>query len=481
MVVISHTSMGYDIVAYDNSFNNQAISGIGVSEHNLLLGLLSKLRSEREHEVTIPIDEIEGMTGLKNPMPSQANRVTNSLRDKLLKTDFTSCVNIDSSGEILLFDIFEPKERRYGTIEWRVRLNEHLSHLVHNLDDTRVTKISMAEFKSVGNKYGKRLFRLLSQHRSEGEYTVSIDGFQRLMGFPSTYEAKEITSRVINPALRSCKSVFKGLSIEKEKTGRRITSYRLRFEVATSESSQRKQVSKMKTSKEELELIEILFNQYYPEGMTRGELSLMKRWFQLARESNERMTFISESEVQRVTSWEDPINSKVNAMWTNVRTLLYPIPTHDGTLIPLFSEQETNVREDGSFRFGIGVNEDLIRELREVKITVSCDEVTTLLHNLDLSGDEFKLMEEVLSMVVDSNYEMTISSEQVKSMGIQVDIETLSYSLMRKLREVRLVKRGRVRGEVEAEFLLFPSWRYNGMVKTLFIRLNEDIEVICRR
>lgn len=217
-----------DLVIYDNSFNNQVIKGITVSEQNLLLGLLLKLRNKGTYEISIPISEVEDMTGLKDPMPSQANRVANSLRVKLLETDYSSCSNVDTS-EVLLFDRFESFEGENG-LEWRVRINEDLSHLVNDLNGGGVTEIPYIDFKGISNKYGKRLCRLLSQHKADGEWTVSSEDFRLLMDFPEDYLAKKITSRIINPSIESCKEVFESLRVEKIRKGRRITGYKFKFD-----------------------------------------------------------------------------------------------------------------------------------------------------------------------------------------------------------------------------------------------------------
>lgn len=225
-------------VVFNNAFNKEVIRDLTTSEHNLLLGLLGKLKAKGDAEVVIDFDEVTALCGLSDPMPSQIVSLSNSLWDKVKMTDYSLYSQSKSgpykTGGVMLFSyLVVNKDEK----EIRLQINPYLQYFVNSFAGGSYTSLKFKDFQQTHDKYGKLLYRLLAQFANTGFYKVKAVELKSLLDCPASYDTRRFNEKVINPSLKSLAPFFDNLKLEKIKKGRTISDYQFTF---TPQSSTRK-------------------------------------------------------------------------------------------------------------------------------------------------------------------------------------------------------------------------------------------------
>lgn len=94
-------------IVFKNVFNKKIIEGLEQSEHNLLLGLLGKLKEKGLKEVSISFAEVSVLMGQADVRPQRVNDTVLSLWDKIKMTDYTLYAQgpkgLSRAGGVMLF------------------------------------------------------------------------------------------------------------------------------------------------------------------------------------------------------------------------------------------------------------------------------------------------------------------------------------------------------------------------------------------
>ncbi len=217
-------------IVFKNVFNKKIIEGLEQSEHNLLLGLLGKLKEKGLKEVSISFAEVSVLMGQADVRPQRVNDTVLSLWDKIKMTDYTLYAQgpkgLSRAGGVMLFSHLKVDKENNNI---KLKMNPDLAYFVNSFDDGNFVSLELKQFIETRNKHGKNLFRLLSQYKRTGFFVADRDTLFYLMCKPKSYDIRRFHSLVLGPAIKSIESVFENLTVNKIKKGRRIVRYEFHF------------------------------------------------------------------------------------------------------------------------------------------------------------------------------------------------------------------------------------------------------------
>lgn len=261
------------MVVFSNVFNEEVIRGLTTREHNLLMGIIGKLKEKGLEEVSISFDEIRALIQDSEERPHEIISLSNSLWEKVKMTDYTLYVQRKSgpqkAGGVMLFSYLSIDE---VTEEIQIMMNPALEYFVNSFSQNgNYSSIRFRDFQLTTNKYGKLLLKLLSQYSSTGFYKVGKDRLLELLDSPKSYDIRKFHTRVLNPALKDVDPFFKGLKLKKIKKGTKITHYQFTF------TPQNKNKKYNPNLKEEMKRKDVTPKQASEfDGLTEEEMKILK-------------------------------------------------------------------------------------------------------------------------------------------------------------------------------------------------------------
>ena len=249
-----------ELVIIHNDFNKEVIMGLTPREHDLLFLVLAKIKNKKIEEVNISFEQIRNLLNAKDLKPNELVSLSNSLWTKIKAVDYVLYAFGAPSGGVTLFSVWGINE---VTQELVVQINPHLNHFTNSFKGGSYSSLSYHEFQETDDKYGKNLFRILSQWKRIGKVKMSLEDLEYFLDVPKSYKNKPyiFNEKVLKPAMASCMKAslsFKDLSVTKIKTGRKITGYLFSFSpyhetVKWVSPEERKVLAKQKRVEEKME------------------------------------------------------------------------------------------------------------------------------------------------------------------------------------------------------------------------------------
>ena len=243
--------MSGEIVKYNNQLNNVSLRGFKEIEISLFFAICAKVKGAENNVVELDFDYLKSITKQKNHIGNeQYARILDEMAEKLQKLSFVY-VDDHSITRGTLFPIFQSD---WADKTLKVKVSEEFEFLFNQLSK-EFTRFELDEFLRAKGIYAKQLYRLLKQYRMTGNYirfwetTEDNIGFRDLMSVPEGYKNKEVTRRVIDPAVEELRKFkgFQDLKYDYELRGRKV--YKVIFtwtpEERSTEQPQRKSTIRM--------------------------------------------------------------------------------------------------------------------------------------------------------------------------------------------------------------------------------------------
>lgn len=245
-----------DIAKYGNEMNRLNLTGFGRMELNHLWAYISQLSNldrddlkDYNYDVTkakFTFSELRKITGYKNRSNNHYYEFLKKLGYKLQSIPLVSETQNKDGKRAEIMSVFTKTivDQKDSAAESTVTVQtspEILPYL-KDLKAKMYTAYNLEKFMNLKSIYAKNLFRLLSQFRMTGYYTVYRDMFMELIGTPKSYfksnNFKRFQMQILDPAVQELQSSFKNLKYEKitkkVKRGRpRIYKLKFTFEKQT--------------------------------------------------------------------------------------------------------------------------------------------------------------------------------------------------------------------------------------------------------
>lgn len=189
------------LVIVDNAINSKTIPELTQQEYDLLFYSLGKLKEKGDRKVKIPAKELRNSLGARKWGNQDIYKTTDSLWEKVSKIKYTAYneKGEPSGGAILFSSLF----MQDGEIT--VGINPELLYMTNNFEKGNYLSFPIKKFADIKGKYGKALYKMLVQWKSQGTITYTPDQLFDFLEFPESYmkEKKKIKSQVLNPALKA--------------------------------------------------------------------------------------------------------------------------------------------------------------------------------------------------------------------------------------------------------------------------------------
>lgn len=190
--------MANEVVKYNNKFNQVVFQNFTENELSLLMAICSKLRGKGTDTITLSFEQIKTLTNEKQHYTAQGYaEMIDAMYRKLINLAYYYNDGKDVAGAIHLFQGYE---RSISDKEVRIAVTPQFLHLFNSLE-REFTRFELEEFVNLSGKYTKLLYRQLKQWRTQGHYSVLMKEFRELMDVPESYTTRDITKRIIVPAV----------------------------------------------------------------------------------------------------------------------------------------------------------------------------------------------------------------------------------------------------------------------------------------
>lgn len=210
------------LVVYSNELNALVFKGFNDAELKLFFAICSRLKGMGSEEVRFSYAYLRELTKEKKHYTQvEYAEVIRQMYHKLLGIRF---VYEDKSkeGEINLFQGYEHSLTDHS---FAISVTPKFAYMFNALEQN-FTIWSLEEFVEIPGIYGKQLYRFLKQWRTVGYVSYKWSDFQTLMDIPETYESKDVTRRVVKPAVERLRKIyeFRDLEYGYRKSGKFIKS-----------------------------------------------------------------------------------------------------------------------------------------------------------------------------------------------------------------------------------------------------------------
>ena len=205
-----------EIVMYNNQLNTIVLpESFTDAELRVFWAIISRLRDKGSEEVTFRYSYLKELTKEKRHYTKQQySELIQDIYHKLIGLRFAYS-NDDVIGEVNLFQSYE---KQLSDESFTISVSPKFQYIFNELTTNgSYTAWSLSQFCDLPGVYTKQLYRLLKQWKYKGTASFLLKDLRQYMGVPEKYETKEVTRRVLSPAVSKLimyTDEFKSLTFE---------------------------------------------------------------------------------------------------------------------------------------------------------------------------------------------------------------------------------------------------------------------------
>lgn len=189
--------MTTQIIHIGNDLNKVSWGSLSAQESNLLIEVLYALTQTEDCKIRLTKTQLHQMIPFKHLTDAELLKVLIGLKDHFFGLHFERLIG----GNILeCVNLFRVMRIHKDQISLELEVEPRLRHLILNVT-AQFTRLELAEFSALQNKYSKTLYRLLKQYRTQGWMQITVEEFRRLLEIPQSYRVCHIEQKIINPAI----------------------------------------------------------------------------------------------------------------------------------------------------------------------------------------------------------------------------------------------------------------------------------------
>ena len=218
-----------EIVMYNNQLNTIVLpESFTDAELRVFWAIVSRLRDKGSTEVTFRYSYLKELTKEKRHYTKQQySELIQNIYHKLIGLRFAYS-NDDVVGEVNLFQSYE---KQLSDESFTISVSPKFQYIFNQLTTSgSYTAWSLSQFCDLPGVYTKQLYRLLKQWKYVGHVSFLLKDLRQYMGVPEKYETKEVTRRVLSPAVSKLimyTDEFKSLTFEY--SNRKSKAIRVKF------------------------------------------------------------------------------------------------------------------------------------------------------------------------------------------------------------------------------------------------------------
>ena len=208
------------IVKYNNDMNSVSFGKFKEKELDLFFSICFKVKELGLKEVELSFSELRELSNYSNRNLDRFIKDLSSTYDKMLALNIQIKYSEIDFEKFNLFDSYKVSgtERKIS-----IQVSKKFEYLLNNLIGN-YTKFDLIDFVSLKSSYSKNVFKLLKQWETLKQVEYNIENFKDLLGVPATYTTAKFNERVLKPIMEELPQYFPNLTLEKIKTGKKVTS-----------------------------------------------------------------------------------------------------------------------------------------------------------------------------------------------------------------------------------------------------------------
>ena len=218
-----------ELVMYNNDLNAIILpESFTDAELRVFFAIVSRLRDKGSSEVTFAYSYLKDITKEKRHYTKeQYSELIQGIYHKIIGLRFAYQTD-EVVGEV---NLFQGYEKSLTDDSFSISVSPKFQYIFNELSiNGSFTAWNLSDFCDLPGVYTKQLYRLLKQWKYVGSASFVLNDLRKYMGVPEKYATKDITRRVINPAVEKLKEnspEFQNLSYEYSNVKNK--AYRVKF------------------------------------------------------------------------------------------------------------------------------------------------------------------------------------------------------------------------------------------------------------
>lgn len=218
-----------ELVMYNNDLNSIVLpESFTDTELRVFFAVVSRLRDKGSTEVTFSYSYLKEITKEKRHFTKdQYSAMIQGIYHKIIGLRFAYKTD-QVVGEVNLFQSYE---KSLTDESFTISVSPKFQYIFNELTTNgSFTAWNLSEFCDLPGVYTKQLYRLLKQWKYVGSASFLLSDLRKYMGAPEKYATKDITRRVINPAVKKLSEnapEFKNLTFDY--SNKKNKAYRVKF------------------------------------------------------------------------------------------------------------------------------------------------------------------------------------------------------------------------------------------------------------
>lgn len=220
--------MANEIVKIHNDLTNEKLGKMNAKELDLFMCICHKMRDKGTERIVITFNELRSLGNYSATSNKTLKRDIIKANSKLLEFQFLIEKGPKTYQRTLFKDFITDEEECTVT----VGMWEETAYILNDIA-SNFTRFELSEFVSLESKYAKRLYKLIKQYRTQGNFYVTKEDFYKALDVPSTYTNTNYNKKILRPALEECRKYIPSLECVPRKYGRggAVKGYTFTFSV----------------------------------------------------------------------------------------------------------------------------------------------------------------------------------------------------------------------------------------------------------
>lgn len=206
-----------------------------IQEQRILLACISQINPKNGDEITdqamytVRVSDIELLSGSSSKsLYSDVKEAVNTLFER--RVTLTSWPNGEGSRKARITRWVQSIEYDDNEGSVKLRFSTDIAPYLTNLSE-QYTKYSLSDIAKLNSVHAIRIFELMMQWKSVGEFTISLESLKELLSIQNEYQKiNDFKKRVIELSIQqiSNHTAYK-LEAMQKKTGRKVTHFTFKF------------------------------------------------------------------------------------------------------------------------------------------------------------------------------------------------------------------------------------------------------------
>lgn len=204
-----------EVVKIHNDLTNEKLGKMNAKELDLFMTICHKMRDKGTERVVISFDELRRLGNYNKNSNAELKKELIRANDRLLEFK----ILIEQGPKTKQRTLFKEFETDMDALTVTCEMWEETTYILNDIA-SHFTRFELSEFVSLDSKYSKRLYKLVKQYKTQGNFYISKEDFYKALDVPDTYTNTNYQKKVLKPALEECKKYIPSLHCVPKKSGR---------------------------------------------------------------------------------------------------------------------------------------------------------------------------------------------------------------------------------------------------------------------